>query len=254
MKARIIQKYIENPLIITSNFKPIQKKKFDIRQWVLVRSFYPLKVYMFSTCYLRICSSEFNLDNIKSLCSHLTNFSLNKTAFQAKNISLEDSVCDLETFKNYLSRFTEKSWDKDIKPKMQEIIVNTLRSVQDSIEQKPQSFEMFGFDLILDEKMDLWLLEVNLSPACAERTEWLTQMLDDMAYGLLNIVLPQEWVNSKEREVKFNWEMIFNEKEDVKENNVVINSNLNKLEIEGVKMDMKKEKNIDKKYFTLMYF
>ena len=132
--------------------------------------------------------------------------------------------------------------------------MNTLRSVQDSIEQKPQSFEMFGFDLILDEKMDLWLLEVNLSPACAERTEWLTQMLDDMAYGLLNIVLPQEWVNSKEREVKFNWEMIFNEKEDVKENNVVINSNLNKLEIEGVKMDMKKEKNIDKKYFTLMYF
>lgn len=27
-----------------------------------------------------------------------------------------------------------------------------------------------------------------MSPACAERTEWLTEMLNDMSEGLLNII------------------------------------------------------------------
>ena len=165
---------------------------------------------------------------------------------------MEDSVCDLETFKSYLKSQGGKSWDGDIKPKMSEIIINTLRAVQDSIEQKSQCFELFGFDLILDEKLTPWLLEVNLSPACAERTEWLTEMLDDMASGLLKIVLPSDCISGKDRQNKYHWEQIFNEKEDVKDNNVVINSNLNKLEVEGVKIDMRKEKNIDKKYLTLM--
>lgn len=253
MKARIIQKYIEKPLIVHENIKGLSKRKFDIRQWVLVKSFYPLKIYMFSSCYLRICSSEYNLDNIKSPFSHLTNYSLNKTAFKSKNMSLEESVCDLGTFQKYMSEYTNKTWETDIKPKMIKIIINTLKCVQDSIEQKSSSFELFGFDIILDEYYNPWLLEVNLSPACSERTDWLTEMLDDMAYGLLNIVLPSEWIDKSNKQPKnYFWELIFNEKDINKENIAVINSNLNKLEIEGTKLDIKKEKNLDKKYYSLM--
>ena len=35
-----------------------------------------------------------------------------------------------------------------------------------------------------------------MSPACAERTPWLTEMLDDMAEGMLNILEKQVLVNS----------------------------------------------------------
>ena len=36
--------------------------------------------------------------------------------------------------------------------------------------------------------MNPWLIEVNLSPACAERTQWLTTMLDNMTNGLFDIL------------------------------------------------------------------
>jgi D-alanine-D-alanine ligase-like ATP-grasp enzyme len=46
------------------------------------------------------------------------------------------------------------------------------------------SFEIYGFDIILDESLNPWLIEANLSPACNERTDWITKMLDDMSLDL----------------------------------------------------------------------
>ena len=69
------------------------------------------------------------------------------------------------------------------------MIINTLLCVQDQLEHKQGCFELFGFDIILDTLFNPWLLEVNLSPACAERVSWLSEKLQDMSDGLLNIVL-----------------------------------------------------------------
>jgi Tubulin-tyrosine ligase family len=41
---------------------------------------------------------------------------------------------------------------------------------------------------LLDKNLKPWLIEVNLSPACAERTDWLTEMLDNFTDGMLNFI------------------------------------------------------------------
>ena len=39
----------------------------------------------------------------------------------------------------------------------------------EAIPNRPNSFELFGFDFVVDKDLKLWLIEVNMSPACSER-------------------------------------------------------------------------------------
>jgi hypothetical protein len=52
--GKIVQKYIENPLLLNC------KRKFDIRQWILVKSFNPLRAFAFKKCYARLSSMVYS--------------------------------------------------------------------------------------------------------------------------------------------------------------------------------------------------
>ena len=48
-------------------------------------------------------------------------------------------------------------------------LANSKWQVRKSVPIKKQFFEFFGFDFTMDKDLKLWLIEVNMSPACAER-------------------------------------------------------------------------------------
>lgn len=69
----IIERYIHNPLLI-------QEKKFDLRIYVLVTSFDPLKIYIHKEGLVRRASEKYSYDEetLKNKFCHLTNYSINK--------------------------------------------------------------------------------------------------------------------------------------------------------------------------------
>jgi hypothetical protein len=71
LKECIIQKYIDNPLLIDGN-------KFDLRLYVCVTSYSPLKVYLYHDGLVRFSTKKYDMENIKDVFSHLTNYSINK--------------------------------------------------------------------------------------------------------------------------------------------------------------------------------
>lgn len=69
----LASRYIMNPHLING-------LKYDLRVYVLVTSFCPLKVYIFNDGLVRFATEPFNLDPkfINHKYVHLTNFSINK--------------------------------------------------------------------------------------------------------------------------------------------------------------------------------
>lgn len=66
---------------------------------------------------------------------------------------------------------------------IQNMIVNTYKSVQKIIINSKNSFELYGLDIIIDENLKPWLLEVNACPSFTATTkedeELKVNMLDD---------------------------------------------------------------------------
>jgi tubulin polyglutamylase TTLL4 len=70
-----MSRYISNP-------HTIDGFKYDLRIYVLVTSFDPLKVYMFKEGLVRFATEKYstNPKNLKKRFVHLTNYSVNKKA------------------------------------------------------------------------------------------------------------------------------------------------------------------------------
>ena len=76
-KPKIVQKYIENTLLLR-DMESNENRKFDVRQWVLVSSLEPLKVYVYKKAYIRMCGAPFDLNDITDNFKHISNYSIQK--------------------------------------------------------------------------------------------------------------------------------------------------------------------------------
>lgn len=246
MQSRVVQKYTESPLLLPTN---VGFCKFDLRIWVLVTSFDPLSIYFYNACYCRVCQEAYSLVNLDSSV-HLANYSVQKNIAKAQS----DTVWSLTRLISYLDSL-KVSWTEILK-KIHYLTISTLQAVAENIDSRQGCFELYGFDVILDQNFQPWLLEVNLSPACAERTEWITEMLDFMGEKLLNIVLDEEIHEPLyDFSLRLNRDIVENTQEWIflyKSESTGEEYSLTKanLEIFGEKFNVKREKNNERKYLT----
>lgn len=79
---------------------------------------------------------------------------------------IEGNMMFIEDFQEYLlNENCSDVYEDIIEEKIKTVIINTLESVQDSFEYKKGCFELYGFDIMIDEEFNVWLIEVNSSPA-----------------------------------------------------------------------------------------
>ena len=49
-------------------------------------------------------------------------------------------------------------------------MIHSLKSCNDQVDEKPNSIEMFGYDFMVDEQFNVWILEINKSPTFESST------------------------------------------------------------------------------------
>lgn len=181
--ATVVQKYIPNPLLISGY-------KFDLRLYVLVTSFNPFCVYIYHEGLVRFSTEKFDLTSTDNVFSHLTNTSINKfgpsysTEKDRVGVGCKWSLSQLRIYFHQHSVDDRLLWHK-----ISSIIVLTLLMQAPEVPRnRSNCFELFGFDVLIDENMKPWLLEVNFSPSlgndCPLDVTIKKPMLNDLMQAL----------------------------------------------------------------------
>lgn len=160
----VIQKYLSDPYLIGGY-------KWDMRVYVLMTSVQPLKLYIYEEGICRFSTEKFDMDSLGNKFSHLTNTSINK---YGANIHDKRDVVGVGnwTFAQ-LSQYLESkgvNW-KTLWFKIRQIVMCTLINCPSVVPNLDCCFELFGFDIIVDQKHKPWLLEVNSYPALGVNNE-----------------------------------------------------------------------------------
>jgi len=182
----VVQKYIERPLLI-------HNIKFDIRQWFLVSDFNPLTIWIYKDCYLRFCTEEFTLEDTKESI-HLCNYSIQKNYKNAtdRNCELpeENMWTNQEFVDKYLAKMGKRNmWEDSIFPEIKNSIIGSMLSAQDVIENRKNSFELYGADFMITDDLKPWLIEINCSPTMARSTEITSILCDNVLDDICKVMI-----------------------------------------------------------------
>jgi len=171
----VMQRYLKNPLLLNGY-------KFDLRIYVLVTSVNPLEVFIYKEGFGRFSTQPYTLNpsDKANKYIHLTNVSINKYNLQNYDVEAKDRIfggtkVSLGTLKKTFCDDLNIDWDAQIWGQIKSTCLKALVAAQNDIEYNPSCFDLYGFDVIFDEDLRCWLLEINSSPSLACDT-----LLDDM--------------------------------------------------------------------------
>ncbi len=84
-----------------------------------------------------------------------------------------------------------KTWDGDVWPEIKSKIMQTLQAVccSGNVTHRNRSFEFLGFDVMLDDNLNPWILEINMSPALAHRGGRHSGIIAHMASGIVDTAI-----------------------------------------------------------------
>ncbi|CAI2370307.1 unnamed protein product [Moneuplotes crassus] len=272
--SNVVSRYITNPLLINGF-------KFDLRIYVCVTSYEPLRVYVYKEGLVRFASEQYedyNEKNIQGSCedeeenyytsnkdskqrrkkryAHLTNYSINKKNpnFVKNESSEQDDVGGKWSLSSLCKHMERIGIDMDLLwSRMYDIILKVIITGEYPITKKLKTsnidqrncFELYGFDIILDSELKPWLLEVNLSPSLGTDSPLDFHIKSTLLTDTFNLVGIKKFDRKKESLSKMA-SRVRNIAEEKKTKNILERYN-KLLEKTGGKPKSKKSKSINNK-------
>ena len=231
----LISRYLDKPHLLNN-------KKYDLRIYVLVGSFTPLKIYLYYNGLVRFATEDYEKGNFNNVFIHLTNYSINKKNPNYKsNLKNNKEIDDLDEideeneqdddaskwslveyrnfFKKDINSF-EKIWKQ-----IEDIVIKTMLIVSEencremSGNKNNNLFELYGFDILIDESLKAWLLEVNVNPSLHCSSPLDLSIKTDLIIDIFNLVgiVP---FNHNNNEDVYNLSMKKNDKENNKKTEI----------------------------------
>lgn len=159
--------------------------------------------------------------NLQNLFMHLTNYAINKNHANYEEGDLDNKGS--KRFLSYILKHIEENENNfGVWERIKEMCIKTLIAVQPALAHsyraaKPQAaenslcFQILGFDIMLDQKLRPWLLEVNHSPSLSTDSQLdflLKYNLVKDTMKMLNLS-PAKKANYKKRKQKEQKDRIF---------------------------------------------
>ena len=235
----LISRYIDKPHLIN-------KKKYDLRIYVLILSFSPLRIYLYNNGLTRFATEDYKRSDFDNVFIHLTNYSINKNNLKYKpNQDLTSLEYHKNNNKNLLGEENEENEEYDeefefeedyskwslvelrhffkkmgkeklmdkIWKQVEDIVIKTILSVADdyykeiSLNKINSLFELYGFDIMIDEKFKAWLIEVNVNPSLHCTSPLDLNLKTDLITDILNVVGISPYNHNNNGETIFNYLM-----------------------------------------------
>ena len=107
-------------------------------------------------------------------------------------------------------------WTDCLQNKMKDVVIHTLESVQDMFEKhKGQQHELFGYDIMVDEELNCWLIEVNSSPAMDYSTQVTERLVKMVLEDTIKVVVDYNGCRTEKKKARTDtglWEQIYKSK------------------------------------------
>jgi tubulin polyglutamylase TTLL6/13 len=204
----IIQRYISTPFLIDG-------LKFDLRLYVLITGCDPLRIFLHKEGLVRFATDQYidPRNNLENHFMHLTNYAINKKnpkfQFEPDSVSLghKRRISWLLCYLQENGHDSERLWD-DISCLVTKTIISgtpyishLYRTCHPDDPTNSMCFEVLGFDVIIDNCLKPWLLEVNHSPSFTTEAQIDCEVKKEVIQDtlkLLNITKENRDIFSKE--------------------------------------------------------
>jgi|EP00505_MAST-04D_sp_SCG-Rhode-Island_P002434 tubulin---tyrosine ligase len=186
--AWVVQEYIVSPLLLSG------RRKFDIRCWVLLDHEYD--AWLYKEGVLRTTSTAFTIspESLNDPFVHLSNHCIQTGhadygKYEATNEMFFPAFAEYLTNDLHLPADTLSA---KIIPQIQAIVAFTVEAARDQMENLPygpyKSFNVFGYDFMVDDALKVHLIEINSSPALAD--ELLPAFTEELVHKAIDPLFP----------------------------------------------------------------